>query len=129
MPEPLDGLTAALADRYRIERELGFGGMAIVYLAHDIKHNRQVALKVIKPELAAAVGAERFLREIQVTANLQHPHILALYDSGAANDTLYYVMPLVQGESLRERLTREKRLTTAVEWISEGKQRMWKYQR
>jgi serine/threonine-protein kinase len=111
MPEPLDQLTAALADRYRIERELGVGGMAIVYLAHDIKHNRQVALKVIKPELAAAVGAQRFLREIQVTANLQHPHILPLYDSGAADDTLYYVMPFVRGESLRERLTREKRLT------------------
>ena len=111
MPEPLDQLTAALAERYRIERELGVGGMAIVYLAHDIKHNRQVALKVIKPELAAAVGAERFLREIQVTANLQHPHILALYDSGAANGTLYYVMPFVQGESLRERLNREKQLT------------------
>ena len=111
MTEPLDHLTAALASRYRIERELGVGGMAIVYVAHDIKHNRQVALKVIKPELAAAVGAQRFLREIQVTANLQHPHILALYDSGDANGTLFYVMPLVQGESLRERLTREKRLT------------------
>ena len=111
MTEPLDHLTAALADRYRIEREIGVGGMAIVYVAHDIKHNRQVALKVIKPELAAAVGAQRFLREIQVTANLQHPHILALYDSGDANGTLFYVMPLVQGESLRERLTREKRLT------------------
>jgi serine/threonine-protein kinase len=111
MAEHIDQLSAALADRYRIERELGVGGMAIVYLAQDIKHNRQVALKVIKPELAAAVGAQRFLREIQVTANLQHPHILALYDSGAADGTLYYVMPFVQGESLRERLNREKPLT------------------
>ena len=111
MTKPLDNLTTALADRYRIERELGVGGMAIVYLAHDIKHNRQVALKVIKPELAAAVGAQRFLQEIQVTANLQHPHILALYDSGGANGALFYVMPVVHGESLRDRLTREKRLT------------------
>jgi len=111
MSDTLEQLTATLAERYRIERELGVGGMAIVYLAHDVKHNRQVALKVIKPELAAAIGAQRFLREIQVTANLQHPHILALYDSGDANGTLYYVMPLVQGESLRDRLTREKRLT------------------
>ncbi len=110
MPELLDQLTVALAERYRIERELGVGGMAIVYLAHDIRHNRQVALKVIKPELAASVGAQRFLREIQVTANLQHPHILPLYDSGAANGTLYYVMPLMQGESLRERLKNEKQL-------------------
>ncbi|HZJ00857.1 MAG TPA: protein kinase [Gemmatimonadaceae bacterium] len=111
MPELPDQLTAALADRYRIERELGVGGMAVVYLAHDIRHNRQIALKVIKPGLAAAVGAQRFLREIQVTANLQHPHILALYDSGVADGVLYYVMPLVQGQSLRERLTREERLT------------------
>jgi serine/threonine-protein kinase len=111
MPELLEQLTAALADRYRIERELGVGGMAVVYLAHDIKHNRQVALKVIKPGLAAAVGAQRFLREIQVTANLQHPHILALYDSDVADGILYYVMPLVKGESLRERLKSEKQLT------------------
>ena len=111
MTEPLERLKAALADRYRIERELGVGGMAIVYLAHDIRHNRQVALKVIKPDLAAVVGAQRFLREIQVTANLQHPHILALYDSGDANGTLFYVMPLVRGESLRDQLTREKRMT------------------
>jgi len=111
MSDTLEQLTATLAERYRIERELGVGGMAIVYLAHDVKHNRQVALKVIKPELAAAIGAQRFLREIQVTANLQHPHILALYDSGDADGTLYYVMPLVQGESLRDRLMREKRLS------------------
>ncbi|MEP6833434.1 MAG: protein kinase [Gemmatimonas sp.] len=111
MTERVDQLNAALVGRYRIERELGVGGMAIVYLAHDVKHDRQVALKVIKPELAAAVGAQRFLKEIRVTAQLQHPHILALYDSGEADGTLFYVMPLVQGESLRERLMREKRLT------------------
>ena len=111
MSEQPDHLKAALAGRYRIERELGVGGMAIVYLAHDVKHDRKVALKVIKPELAAVVGAQRFLQEIQVTAKLQHPHILALYDLGDANGTLFYVMPLGQGESLRDRLTREKRLT------------------
>ena len=108
-PAP-DGLVAALADRYRLERELGQGGMATVYLAHDIKHDRQVALKVLKPELAAALGAERFLKEIRVTANLQHPHILPLYDSGSAGEALFYVMPFVQGESLRDRLAREKLL-------------------
>src|SRR3954466_14828490 len=96
-------LTAALTGRYVIERELGRGGMATVYLAHDVKHDRQVALKVLKPELAAALGAQRFLKEIQVTANLQHPHIVPLYDSGDADGALFYVMPLMQGESLRER--------------------------
>lgn len=103
-------LVAALADRYRLEHELGQGGMATVYLAHDLKHHRQVALKVLKPELAEALGAQRFLKEIQVTANLQHPHILPLYDSGNAGDVLFYVMPLVQGESLRQRLDRDRRL-------------------
>jgi serine/threonine protein kinase/tetratricopeptide (TPR) repeat protein len=103
-------LTSALADRYAIKREIGAGGMATVYLARDLKHDRDVALKVIKPDLAAAVGATRFLREIQVTANLQHPHILALYDSGDADGALFYVMPLIEGESLRERLTRERQL-------------------
>jgi serine/threonine-protein kinase len=107
-PSSLEELKAALADRYTLERELGAGGMATVYVAHDLKHNRQVALKVLKPELAAALGAQRFLQEIQVTANLQHPHILPLYDSGSADGALFYVMPLVQGESLRDRLTREK---------------------
>jgi serine/threonine-protein kinase len=107
---PLEQLRAALAGRYRVERELGEGGMATVYLAHDLKHDRQVALKVLKPELAAALGAQRFLKEIQVTANLQHPHILPLYDSGSADGALYYVMPLVRGESLRDRLAREKLL-------------------
>ena len=109
-PTGIDRLKAALADRYDLERELGEGGMATVYLAHDLRHDRQVALKVLKPELAAALGAQRFLKEIQVTANLQHPHILPLYDSGNADGALYYVMPLVQGESLRDRLTREKLL-------------------
>ncbi len=94
-----DRLTAALADRYTIERELGAGGMATVYLAHDIRHNRKVALKVLKPELAAVVGASRFLREVEVTANLQHPHILPLFESGEADGFLYYVMPFVEGES------------------------------
>jgi len=103
-------LTAALADRYRIERELGHGGMATVYLAHDLKHDRQVALKVLRPELAAVIGADRFLKEIKVTANLQHPHILGLIDSGEVDGLLYYVMPYVEGESLRDRLTHEKQL-------------------
>ncbi len=103
-------LTAALADRYRIERELGQGGMATVYLAEDLRHHRQVALKVLKPELAAVIGAERFLQEIRTTANLQHPHILPLHDSGKVDGTVFYVMPFVQGESLRDRLTRDKQL-------------------
>ena len=103
-------LAAALADRYRIERELGQGGMATVYLAHDIKHDRKVALKVLRPELAASLGHERFLREITTTANLRHPHILPLYDSGEADTFLYYVMPFVEGETLRDRLDREKQL-------------------
>jgi serine/threonine-protein kinase len=131
-------LTTALADRYRIERELGQGGMATVYLAEDLKHDRKVAIKVLRPELAAVIGAERFLREIKTIANLQHPHILGLIDSGVAtlgqgsrvegqdNPTLdpslhsgqaprlstlvYYVMPFVEGESLRDRLTRQKQL-------------------
>ena len=111
MDNPIDRLKAALADRYVISRELGAGGMATVYLAEDLKHERKVAVKVLRPELAAIVGAERFLHEIKVTANLQHPHILQLYDSGEANSFLYYVMPYVQGESLRERLTREKQLS------------------
>ena len=105
-----DRLRDALADRYRIERELGAGGMATVYLAHDLKHDREVAIKVVHHELAAALGAERFLAEIKTTARLQHPHILALLDSGEASGVLYYVMPFVAGESLRDRLNREKQL-------------------
>ena len=108
-----DRLGAALAERYRIERELGQGGMATVYLAEDLKHRRKVAIKVLLPELGAVVGAERFLREIETTANLRHPHILPLYDSGSAGEFLYYVMPLVEGESLRDRLDREKQLPIA----------------
>src|SRR3989454_4444926 len=97
-------LQAALADRYAIERELGRGGMATVYLAQDLKHHRKVAIKVLKPELAAALGPERFLQEIEIAAGLTHPHILPLYDSGEATGLLYYVMPYVEGETLRNRL-------------------------
>ncbi len=110
MTEARTRLTAALADHYRIERELGAGGMATVFLAHDLKHDRTVAIKVLRPELAAAIGAERFLSEIKTTARLQHPHVLALHDSGAVDGLLYYVMPFIDGESLRDRLDREKQL-------------------
>ncbi len=103
-------VTVALADRYRVERQLGAGGMATVYLAEDLKHKRRVAVKVLRPELAAVVGAGRFLQEIATTASLQHPHILPLYDSGEADSFLYYVMPYVGGETLRERLDRETQL-------------------
>jgi serine/threonine-protein kinase len=103
-------LTAVLADRYRVERELGAGGMATVYLARDLKHERLVALKVLRPELGALLGVERFLSEIRVTAGLQHPHILPLFDSGQAERLIYYVMPHVEGETLRQRLDREKQL-------------------
>jgi len=99
--ELLDRLTKALADRYRIERELGAGGMATVYLAQDVKHHRAVAVKVLRPEIATTLGAARFFREIGVAAQLQHPHILPLLDSGETNGFFYYVMPLVEGESLR----------------------------
>jgi len=105
-----DRLAAALADRYRLERELGQGGMATVYLAEDLKHHRQVAIKVLRPELAAVLGAERFVQEITTTAALQHPHILPLFDSGTADSFLYYVMPYVEGETLRSKLDREKQL-------------------
>ena len=106
MSDAITRLNAALADRYAIARELGEGGMATVYLADDLKHNRKVALKVLKPELAAVVGAERFLAEIQVTANLQHPHILPLFASGEADGFLFYVMPYVEGDTLKDRLDR-----------------------
>jgi eukaryotic-like serine/threonine-protein kinase len=106
----LDRLAAALADRYRIERELGAGGMATVYLAEDLKHRRRVAVKVLKPELAAVLGAERFVQEITTTAALQHPHILPLFDSGEADGFLFYVMPFIDGETLRSRLDRETQL-------------------
>ncbi|HUF68593.1 MAG TPA: protein kinase, partial [Longimicrobiales bacterium] len=106
----LNRLSAALADRYRIERELGAGGMATVYLAFDIKHDRRVALKVLKPELAAVLGADRFVVEIKTTAALQHPHILPLFDSGEADGFLFYVMPFIDGETLRSKLDRETQL-------------------
>ncbi len=108
--DPITRLNAALEGRYRIESELGEGGMATVYLADDLKHERKVALKVLKPELAAVVGAERFLAEIKTTAGLQHPHILPLFDSGEAGKFLFYVMPYVEGESLKDRIDREKQL-------------------
>jgi eukaryotic-like serine/threonine-protein kinase len=103
-------LAAALVDRYRLEREIGAGGMATVYLAHDLRHDRKVAVKVLRPELAAVIGAERFLAEIKTTAALQHSHILPLFDSGQADGFLFYVMPFVEGESLRDRLKREHEL-------------------
>jgi tRNA A-37 threonylcarbamoyl transferase component Bud32/tetratricopeptide (TPR) repeat protein len=106
----LDRLKAALSDRYRIERELGSGGMATVYLAEDLKHDRKVAVKVLRPELAAALGPERFHQEIKIAANLTHPHILPLHDSGDADGFLYYVMPHIEGESLREKLAHEGEL-------------------
>ncbi len=110
MPDLLVRLKSALADRYTIDRELGRGGMAIVYSAQDRKHSRSVAIKVLKPELAHAIGPERFLREIEIAARLTHPNILPLYDSGDADGLLYYVMPYIGEASLRDRLTREQRL-------------------
>jgi serine/threonine-protein kinase len=110
MPDTIQQLGFALSDRYRIARELGAGGMATVYLAHDLKHDRDVAIKVLHPELAAALGGDRFLSEIKTTAKLQHPHILPLLDSGDADGLLYYVMPYVEGETLRSRLARERQL-------------------
>jgi serine/threonine-protein kinase len=107
MTEIAERLTAALADRYRLQRELGAGGMATVYLAEDLKHDRKVAIKVLKPELAAVLGAERFVQEIKTTAALSHPHILPLFDSGEADGFLYYVMPYIQGETIRDKLDRE----------------------
>jgi dipeptidyl aminopeptidase/acylaminoacyl peptidase len=110
LPDPPNQLRDAVSDRYRLERELGQGGMATVYLAHDLKHDREVALKLLRPELGAVLGADRFLAEIKISAGLDHPHILTLIDSGTADGFLYYVMPYVRGETLRHRLTREKQL-------------------
>ena len=110
MADDLAGLSAALTGRYTVDRELGSGGTAIVYLVHDLKHGRKVALKVLRAEVASILGSERFLREIRTAASLQHPHIVALHDSGEANGFLYYVMPYVEGESLRDLLTRELQL-------------------
>src|SRR4030042_914069 len=103
-------LKAALGDRYPIERDLGAGGMAVVYLARDLKYDRHIALKVLRAELAAVLGAERFLNEIRVPAPLDHPHILTLIDSGESGGFLWYVLPYIRGESLREKLTRERQL-------------------
>ena len=110
MADLLERLKAALADRYAIEREIGAGGMATVYLAEDLKHHRKVAVKVLRSELAASLGAERFLREIEIAANLTHPHILGLFDSGEADGFLFYVMPYIEGETLRDRMNREGQL-------------------
>jgi len=109
----LELLAAALGDRYRVERERGHGGMAVVFLAENLRHNRPVAIKLLKPELSAILGSERFLREIEIAATLQHPHILPLYDSGQADGLLYYMMPFAEGESLRQRLAREPQLLRA----------------
>ena len=118
MSDTCGRLKSAFSSRYTVERGLGSGGMATVYLSHDLKHDRKVAVKVLRPELAAVLGAERFFREIKVTANLRHPHILPLQDSGrvaevqsgSGQEFLYYVMPYVEGESLRDRLNRETQL-------------------
>ena len=110
MTDPITRLNAALDGRYRVEREIGEGGMAVVYLAEDLRHERNVALKVLKPELAAVVGAERFLAEIKTTANLQHPHILPLHDSGEADGFLFFVTPYIEGDTLRDKIDREKQL-------------------
>lgn len=104
-------LKVALADRYQIEGEIGTGGMATVYLAKDVKHHRKVAVKVLRPDRAASLGVERFGREIGIAANLTHPHILPPFDSGEADGFLYYVMPFIEGESLRDRLAREQKLS------------------
>ena len=101
MPDPWGAIADALSARYRIDREIGAGGMATVYLAHDLKHDRDVAIKVLNPNLAAAVGAERFVSEIRTVAHLKHPHILPLFDSGSADGFLFYVMPFIEGESLQ----------------------------
>jgi serine/threonine-protein kinase len=103
-------LRAALTERYAIEREIGSGGMATVYLARDLKHDREVAVKVLRADLSAVIGTDRFLSEVRITAKLDHPHILTLIDSGSVDGILYYVLPFVRGESLRARLTREKQL-------------------
>ncbi len=113
MSEAMRRLATTISDRYTVERELGAGGMATVYLAEDVKHHRKVAIKVLHPELSAVLGPDRFLKEIELTASLQHPHILPLFDSGAADGLLYYVMPYVEGETLRGRMEREHQLPIA----------------
>ncbi len=123
MTDELERLKTALADTYAVESELGAGGMATVYLAKDLKHDRLVAVKVLRPELAASLGTERFLREIQVTAKLTHPHILPLYDSGDADGFLYYVMPYVEGESLADMIHREQQLRSTTRYGSPARPR------
>ena len=113
MPELLGRLQSALAERYRLDREIGAGGMATVYLAADLRHDRKVALKVLRPELAAVYWCRAVPSPVSSTANLQHPHILPLFDSGEAESYLFYVMPFVEGETLRDRITREKQLPIA----------------
>src|SRR5215831_8843112 len=110
MSDSLERLREGLAGKYRLDRELGRGGMATVYLAVDEQHDRSVALKVLHPDLAASLGAERFQREIRLAAGLQHPHILGVYDSGNADGNLWFTMPFVEGQSLRDRLNREGQL-------------------
>ena len=110
MPKDLSRLSSALADRYTIERELGKGGMATVYLAHDLKHDRPVALKVLRQDLSNELSADRFGREIKLAARLTHPHIMPLFDSGDADGFLYYVMPVMQGESLRDRMANSEQM-------------------
>ena len=110
MADVLEQLRASLGDRYDVERLVGEGGMATVYVASDLRHGRRVAIKALKAELSASIGADRFLREIRVAAQLQHPNVLSLYDSGEADGILYYVMPFIEGESLRDRLNREQQL-------------------
>src|SRR5262249_43903245 len=110
MSHVIDRLSAALAGRYELERPLGEGGMATVYLARDVKHARRVAIKVLRPELTVLLGGVRFMHELRVTATLQHPNILPLYDSGSVDEFLYYVMPFVDGESLRAKLDRDRQL-------------------
>ena len=110
MSDTLDRLQTAVGAHYRVQRELGAGGMATVYLARDLKHDRDVAIKVLKPELGAVLGADRFLAEIKVTANLRHPNLLPLFDSGEADGLLFYVMPYIEGQTLRQRLTAERQL-------------------
>lgn len=111
MASLIERLSTALADRYVVERELGSGGMAIVFLARDLRHDRQVALKVLRPELAAVVGGDRFVQEIRIAARLQHPHIVGVHDSGEADGLLFYVMPYVEGQTLRAHLDRERQLS------------------
>ena len=124
MPEITSRLSTALADRYRIERHLGEGGMATVYLAEDLKHKRKVAVKVLRPELAAVLGAERFIQEITTTANLQHPHILPLFDSGEADGFLYYVMPFIDGETRWERATDHDTVDDCSRYRRDGAERV-----